>query len=202
MGVVEKERRLLWSGIAWTSRRRAAVVTGALLAVIASSCAANPAPRPTPRPVGTRLVSAAPTGYSYTLTWQEPVAQLTDGSNTFKVVGPGRVTIESVTTLIDQAATPVVVEWAGIEVVTGDLSDAMDKAPGYATGATAVALRTTLEPAAGAVLRAGGFYDLVMLLHTTKPFSQPWTIVGTEVRYRVGDGSSQTLRVDEHVQVE
>ncbi len=67
------------------------------------------------------------------------MAQLTDGSNTLKVVGPDRVTIENVKTVMEPASTPAVVEWPGIEVVTGDLHDATDEAPGYVTGATAVA---------------------------------------------------------------
>ena len=201
MKKVEEDRPVVWPGKVSGSRWRAGLVTGVLLAVTASSCTSNPIPRPTSRPVVATLVSVAPTGFSYTLAWQEPVAQLTDGSNTLKVVGPDRVTIENVKTVIEPASIPVVVEWSGIEVVTGDLNDAMDKAPGYVTGATAVALRTTLEPASGAVLRAGAFYDLVMLLQTTTPFSQTWTIVGTDVTYRVGNGSSQTLRVNEQVQV-
>lgn len=45
-------------------------------------------------------------------------------------------------------------------------------------------------------------YDLVMLLQTSERFSQPWTIAGTVVTYRVGNGPSQTLRVGEQVQVE
>jgi hypothetical protein len=200
---MEEERPHVRPGTASRPGWRVALGTGALLAVTASSCASSPTPRPTTRPVVATLVSVAPTGYSYTLTWQEPVAQLTDGSNTLKVLGPGRVTIESVKAVIEPASTPVVVEWSGIEVVTGDLNDARGKAPGYATGATGVALRSTLEPAFGAVLRAGDFYNLVMLLQTTGPFPHPWTIVGTDVTYRVGDGSSQqTLRVNEQVQVE
>jgi hypothetical protein len=200
---MEEERPHVWPGRGSRSGCRVALVTGALVAVTASSCASGPLPRSTPRPVVATLVSVAPTGYSYTLTWREPVAQLTDGSNTLKVLGPGPVTIESVKAVIEPASVPVVVEWAGIEVVTGDLNDAMGKAPGYETGATGVALRSTLEPAAGAVLRAGAFYDLVMLLQTTRPFPHSWTIAGTDVTYRVGDGSSpRILRVNEQVQVE
>ena len=78
----------------------------------------------------------------------------------------------------------------------------MVKAPGYAHGAAAVALRSTLEAASGALLREGAFYDRVMLLQTSERFSQPWTIAGTVVTYRVGHGRSQTLRVGEQVQVE
>jgi hypothetical protein len=182
--------------------RRAALVTGAVLAVALSSCASNPVPHPTSRPVATTLVSVVPAGFSYALTWREPVAQLTDGSNTLKVVGPGTVTIERVTSVIEPASTPVVVEWSGIQVVTGSVDAALTAAPGYRTGATGAGLRRTLEPATGASLRAGAFYDLVMLLQTTERFSQPWTIVGTDVTYRVGDGPTQTLRVDEQVQVE
>lgn len=200
---MEEDRPHVRPGTASRSGCRLALVTGALAAVTASSCASGPLPPPTSRPVVATLVSVAPTGYSYTLTWQEPVAQLTDGSNTLKVLGPGSVTIESVKTVIEPASTPVVVEWSGIEVVTGDLNDARGKALGYATGATGDALRSTLEPASGAVLRAGAFYDLVMLLQTTGPFPHSWTIVGTDVTYRVGAGSSQrTLRVNERVQVE
>jgi hypothetical protein len=193
---------LLRPGRASRTGRRVSLVTGAVLAVALSSCASNPAPRPTSRPAATTLVSVAPTGFSYALTWREPVAQLTDGSNTLKVVGPGTVTIERVTSVIEPASTPVVVEWSGIQVMTGSLDDALTKAPGYRTGATGAALRRSLEPATGASLRAGAFYDLVMVLQTTERFAQPWTIVGTDVTYRVGDGPAQTLRVDEQVQVE
>lgn len=141
-----------------------------------------------------------PSGLSYVLSWKEPVAQLTDGSNTFKVVGADTITIDWVNTVIEPASTPVVVAWSGIEEVTGSLSDATTKAPGYAIGATGAALRRTLQLASGASLHAGVFYNLVML-QTTERVSQPWTIVGTDVTYRVGNGPSRTLRVSEQVQV-
>ena len=59
-----------------------------------------------------------------------------------------------------------------------------------------------MQKAAGAVVSSGAFYDIVTLLQVSGGFSQSWTIQDTEVTYRIGSGSSQTLQVPERVQVQ
>ena len=200
-GAVRKDGRLVATSWPRSMCRLGAVLASALVSVLVSSCASNPVPHPTARPVTTTLVSVIPTGFSYALAWSEPVGQLTDGANTFKVVGPGDLTIERVATQLEPSSSPVSVAWSGIRAVVGTLNQARSEQPGYDHGSAAIALRRTLEPAPGAVLREGAFYNLVMLLQTAPGFSQPWGIVTTDVTYRVGDGPSRTLRIPDQVQV-
>lgn len=127
---------------------------------------------------------------------------MTDGTTVLKVLGPGQITIEHVGVVIDPTSAPVFVEWSGIEPVTGTLTDAVLAAPGLATAQAGQTLEGSVQPAAGAVVSSGAFYDIVTLLQVSDGFSQSWTIQDTDVTYRIGSGRSQTLQIPERVQVQ
>lgn len=142
-----------------------------------------------------------PVATGVTLDWVEPVAGVTDGTTVLKVLGPGQITIEHVGVVIDPTSAPVVVEWSGVEPVTGTLTDAVLAAPGLATAQAGEALEGRVQKAAGVVVSSGAFYDIVTLLQVSGRFSQSWTIQDTDVSYRIGSGTSQTLQIPERVQV-
>jgi hypothetical protein len=171
-----------------------------LLATLLTSCTS--APGPTTQSAPTSIVSVGPVATGVTLDWAEPVAGLTDGTTVLKVLGPGNITIEHVGVVIDPTSAPVVVAWSGVEPVTGTLADAVSAAPGLDTAQAGETLEGKVQQAAGAVVSSGAFYDIVTLLQVSSGFSQSWTIQDTDVTYRIGSGSSQTLQIPERVQVQ
>ena len=111
------------------STSKVGLVTSGMVLLAAALTSCTTTPGPTTPSVPTSIVSVGPVATGVTLDWTEPVAGLTDGTTVLKVLGSGQITIEHVGVVIDPTSAPIVVEWSGVEPVTGTLTDAVLAAP-------------------------------------------------------------------------